>query len=65
MHYTSRTSPEGSVAAQVIERLKGDAQPHDNGTADEGDGWVDWSGLATLLADIGRVVSNRWDRLLG
>jgi len=45
--------------------LKGDAQPHDNGTADEGDGWVDWSGLATLLADIGRVVSNRWDRLLG
>jgi hypothetical protein len=31
----------------------------------EGDGWVDWSGLATLVADVGRVVSNRWDLLLG
>jgi hypothetical protein len=27
--------------------------------------WVNWSGLATLLADAGRLVSNRMERLLG
>ncbi len=32
---------------------------------DEGDGWVDWSGLATLVADVGRVVSNCLECLLG
>ena len=31
----------------------------------EGDGWVDWSGLATLVANIGHAVSNRLECLLG
>jgi len=31
----------------------------------EGDGWVNWSGLATLLADVGRLVSDRLERLVG
>ncbi len=30
----------------------------------EGDGWANWSELATLLADVGRVVSNGLERLL-
>jgi hypothetical protein len=29
----------------------------------EGDGWVDWSGLATLLADAGRYLAASVERL--
>jgi len=33
-----------------------------NGRLDEGDGWVNWSGLATQLANIEKAVVGKVDR---
>ena len=33
------------------------------GSSLEGDGWVNWSGLATLLAEIGEAFTRALDRL--
>src|SRR5207302_7807323 len=40
--------PDGSAPPVAAQR-----QSIIVGVCDEGDGWVDWSGLATLLADLG------------